>query len=519
MSSVLELKKQTLDLNRVAASKFSQTMVKNTMIVPDNKPDIGRVMELSGNMNVTDVQIQNDKVHIQGILSVYIVYAPDGESKTTAAGISYSQEFGHTVDMPKIAPDMDVSVDSDISSLDYSLINSRKINARCTIDLSVKVSERASMEIATDAADNSTIQIKKKRIRVCSSVPCERGDIIVREQFELPAGKPSAKELLLTDVIPENVKATATNGFVNISGQLKICALYNPEGENAAPGFVEHIAQFNEQLAAQNAVDDMECEYDCKVGNVYCEVRENADGENRVVGVEILLNPNLKLNQITEISAIEDAYSTAGELSIKKQPFNIEHLLDNVTAQISHTATAGHNPASPGISQILNASATASIDNIEARDGRLVAKGTVKSHIIYLTDSPNVPIASMNSTSTFEHPLDIKNIDSNTACDAKVFVNHTGYIITGVNDVELRFVIGINVKAVSTSNIELVTELELQNESAPKDCASYIIYFVQEGDTLWDIAKRYGATVKNIMKENDMRDDKLSIGDKIKICV
>lgn len=76
--------------------------------------------------------------------------------------------------------------------------------------------------------------------------------------------------------------------------------------------------------------------------------------------------------------------------------------------------------------------------------------------------------------------------------------------------------IGINVKAVSTSNIELVTELELQNESAPKDCASYIIYFVQEGDTLWDIAKRYGATVKNIMKENDMRDDKLSIGDKNK---
>lgn len=42
--------------------------------------------------------------------------------------------------------------------------------------------------------------------------------------------------------------------------------------------------------------------------------------------------------------------------------------------------------------------------------------------------------------------------------------------------------------------------------------------FVQSGDTLWNIAKRYHTTVDELVKNNNIADrDKINVGQKIKI--
>ena len=42
-----------------------------------------------------------------------------------------------------------------------------------------------------------------------------------------------------------------------------------------------------------------------------------------------------------------------------------------------------------------------------------------------------------------------------------------------------------------------------------------IIYFVKKGDSLWDVAKRYGVTVESVMRGNDMEDETLSGGERL----
>ena len=47
---------------------------------------------------------------------------------------------------------------------------------------------------------------------------------------------------------------------------------------------------------------------------------------------------------------------------------------------------------------------------------------------------------------------------------------------------------------------------------------SYIIYFVQPGDTLWNIAKRYKTTVDDIVAASGITNpDKLRVGQKIRL--
>lgn len=74
----------------------------------------------------------------------------------------------------------------------------------------------------------------------------------------------------------------------------------------------------------------------------------------------------------------------------------------------------------------------------------------------------------------------------------------------------------------SSTNISIGQKLLVQKPTAAvsdkKDTGDYSIYTVKEGDNLWTIANRYpNVTVEDIKKSNNMKNNKLSINQKLKI--
>ena len=62
---------------------------------------------------------------------------------------------------------------------------------------------------------------------------------------------------------------------------------------------------------------------------------------------------------------------------------------------------------------------------------------------------------------------------------------------------------------VEESFIERVIENSIDEEKAKKLRPSITLYFVQEGDSLWDIAKKYRTTTDDIIRENKIEDSSL----------
>jgi spore germination protein YaaH len=59
-----------------------------------------------------------------------------------------------------------------------------------------------------------------------------------------------------------------------------------------------------------------------------------------------------------------------------------------------------------------------------------------------------------------------------------------------------------------------IEEIEMEGEA---DSGIYI-YFVQPGDSLWSVAKKYNTTINSILKYNEIADEEaLEVGSKIMI--
>ena len=94
----INLIKEEIRTMEVACQKYSQTMVESDVIVPDVKPDIKKVLEVSGTVAVTQKMLQQDKVFIQGVIRMTVLYVPDGEDSCAIKSLFTTQEFSHTTD-------------------------------------------------------------------------------------------------------------------------------------------------------------------------------------------------------------------------------------------------------------------------------------------------------------------------------------------------------------------------------------------------------------------------------------
>ena len=99
--------------------------------------------------------------------------------------------------------------------------------------------------------------------------------------------------------------------------------------------------------------------------------------------------------------------------------------------------------------------------------------------------------------------------------EIKAEVKHTAYNLNVAGEIEIRCILSLNANIIRKRKIELVNEVVTEPlENGDKN--GIVIYFVQKGDNLWEIAKRYAVPQSEILRFNNMeKSDKLEIGNRL----
>ena len=90
------------------------------------------------------------------------------------------------------------------------------------------------------------------------------------------------------------------------------------------------------------------------------------------------------------------------------------------------------------------------------------------------------------------------------------------YNLNAAGELELRCITSLNANIIKRRRIDVIDEIS--DEERPKR-GGIIVYFVQNGDNLWNTAKKYAVPQQEIIRLNNLEDEELTQGMKLFIPV
>lgn len=498
----VKLQKENIKISEVACMKYCQTTVECDFIVPDVKPDILKILQIESHGVVTQKTIQNGKVYIRGVVRSNILYVPDNNISGSVKSITTSKDFDYAVEDFDADDQMEICVEAECEPTEYHLLNSRKISLRSKVSFCIRLARKKEIEVTTGVDEENRVELLYRPMKIYNPCIDHVRDIIVRERLDVPAGKPSMAEVIKCCVKANAIESKFTQGKAVGKGELHITTLYCTDEESSMPEIMEHTVPFGEVLEIEGIQENMIGEIEYKVKDCYFEICRDDDGDKRILSCEITLEALIHAFETVECTTIEDAYGLKENIKIKKEKYQLEQFIAKETEKLSLKEQVCVPEYLPPVFKMCECTGVPSVENVEIGNDAITVGGYITCNFLYLSQDEATPISGFAHVLSFKHTFDIKGITPNAVCEAKVDTDHIICTISGDKNLEVRAILSLGVKATKSIDTEVVAEIEGCNEDSRKRPAAMTVYFVQKGDTLWKIAKKYQVSQESIVESN-----------------
>jgi hypothetical protein len=506
---LMELIKENIKVNEIIHKGCTQTMVDGDVIVPDTKPDILKVLQVDAVACVTQKSVENGKAFVSGRVDLKILYIPDNEGEKIKS-ILTSFDFTQPIDVAENMEETLIAAYASAERVEFSLTNSRKLKIKAIVGIDYEILSVKLLEPAVDTADDSEAELKKENIKIQNAVDFCEHEISVRETLEIPSGQSSVGELLKADAKITDTEYKTVTGKIVVKGTVCICILYSSESHNIE--FTEEEIPFTEVLDSEDVSDDTVCDIDYVITDMNCGVEEDTDGDNRLINVDVLINANVRATEATELEIISDCYEPYKNTVLSRSDVKLDEIAAKPSAQYTIREVVDVGANAPAVSGVYNVITKPLIIKAELQRNKLLCEGKIEAYILYLSESSENPIYSVKKEIPFSYMLDCDAEGGELVPEIKAEIKHTGYNLNAAGEIELRCILALNANVLRSRTVSIIAEAQTEDMS-DEDKKGIVIYFVQQGDTLWSIAKRYRVPINSVAEFNNLdENEKLKQG-------
>jgi len=353
--------------------------------------------------------------------------------------------------------------------------------------------------------EGNDVQVLKRSITLNRFIGSSKAVCTIEDSMEIPSGSPSISEILRSDIKIVNMECKAADNKIIVMGQANIRTLYASDDGDRSIKAVEHEIPFTQIIDFPGIEEENDIEFGYEIQNYSFEPAEDEDGELRLINGEIDVGVWVSVSAREDKEVMVDAYGLRTDLGMEKMIVKTEEYFPCSRSQVILKDTISLDSDFPGITEIITVFSKPILSEYEFEENRVVINGVVNSYMLYYSDDREQPVCCFRRDIPLSHALEVKDIKPSAGCEIDLDMEHINYNMISGRDVEARFVVGINVKLHGEDEhvlIENVVENPPGEERALQQMPSITIYFVQEGDTLWDIAKKYRSTCEDIAREN-----------------
>ena len=494
-----EIRKSSVCLNKEIFSGSGQTVCQTDVIVPDAMPDALKVLMADGRAVVESTVLGKGKIGIRGRVDCDLLYVP--ENARGVKSIKAQMPFSFSDDAAKVDENMMLYVSAEVSHIEYQLVNSRKISVKAVVEMKICVTGKEEIKYVSGLTGDEA-EVKEKKLKGKNNVVCCKRNFAVSEK--IPVSE-KAEKLLKCDAEIKSKDVKIINNKVVAKGEVEVSALYCTEGE--MPDFVTATLPFTEILDAEGISEKQLCRVDYFIKETGAEIVDTEDG--KAVSCSIVISVNICSDEEVEFTAVNDVYGTKTILKPQTKSIDTSETADKVFANVEIREIVTLENEMPQIEKVYALNVKPYINECTAGAAGVKADGTAVCSVIYISGKEDAYVQSAQYSIPFGTVFG-GSYDINSIAKPEAELVKAEYSLSG-SDIEIRASVKISAEVLKNHKSDIVTDIT-EEEEVCGDRPAMVLYFVQRGDTPWEIAKKYHSKISEIEQINKLESGEIKEG-------
>lgn len=494
----MDIIKDKIKVMELSNSMKKEFDINQSYIIPDIKSDIIKVTNTSGNVFIEKEELQNDRIKIEGSILALSLYL-DGEGNNNSLDLEMPfSEFINIDNIEREITNDDYETEIMINKLELKIINERKVELNASVISKVKIYSENEANIVKEINDeNNKIEKKEKSVVLENLIGKGKTRCYLKENVKITDVEKVINIVSLNYSL-ENIDTKISYNKVLAKSDVMLEILYrNEENRINRATATFPIMGF---IDIQDVSDNNECKLKSQLRNIKMSINNDS-----TLNLEMEFEYKCYVYEQINTNIIDDMYGIKKSYNYKKSKIQ----LNDMTLEKVTTKNINEKVLIDNINQLYDTNVSVLITNKYNQDGLDKYVGTLEVNYIYNTFDSN-SIESMIQKFDFDF-----EVEENT--EIQINISSKNFIILPDSSVDSKIELNVERVANDTRCIEVIDDVEEVEEEA-RENYSIIIYFVQKGDSLWKIAKKFRSTVEQIAEINDIENvDVIDVGQKLYI--
>ncbi|MCM1182464.1 MAG: DUF3794 domain-containing protein [Roseburia sp.] len=527
----MELLKKSIHTERIKSKALLQIPLEEDINVSDTKPDVARIIYSSGDVKIDEIKTGMNKIWVKGRLCYQILYQAEGAEDGALAGMEGELPFTEEIYLDRIEGQDRVICRADLEDMRVHIINSRKLSIQSVISLEPRVEETVADELCvelegvgeagdTRAESAERLEYRKKSVDYLETVVKKRDLLRIHEEAKLPAGMPDIGAVLWKSMDVSNVAFRPMEDKLAVTGEMNVFIVYREDNGDRI-NWYETAMPFGGNVECQNSRDNMVADISWDIGHEEISVRDDSDGEPRIIGVEASLELEIKLFERGTTPIVADVYGVSCDVRAATETKDFRNLLAELNIEEKLTKNVQLEDTDPKILQICHSDAKVELEETSFGEEELRVSGNIVLQALYTSSEDTKGFYPIKDTIPFEVVRPVSGLDGAEVeqCSVYAQTNTPSVTIKDGTQLEVRLAVNMRVLIYDTQREEILTELKIQPIDAAvlEKLPGFVIYYVNQGDSLWQIGKKYYVSVERIKEINNLAGEDIRAGDRLLI--
>lgn len=494
---------KTLRRKELSDTKIMQFTLDRDMNVPENLGDIMEIVNSVGNIIIDEDRVVGDKIYVKGNMPFQILYVTE-EGEMRLGDLNGKVDFDEVI---RIDGSVDGiwRVSAKLEDVGVTIIHPRKVSVTALVTLNAVCCGEKECEVVSDIDEKDHVECLGEEHILNNLIYSGIDRATVKEEIGIMSGNPNIAKIIFHTCNLMDCEAVLGKDSYKLIGKLAMFMVYQAEDSDEPYALWEQEIPFEKEIEAMGIDEDCMCFAKPQTGRVGVEVGNDDDGEPRLVTVTVELSCDVEIYNESRMTLLRDAYAVDGELMLEKQKQVSPVSLSTLTQGVKINDRIVLPEGTDDVGEILHVEACVSVEDVTCDSEGMHIAGAVPVTCYYRSTSEEVPVRVMKRDFEFVEHVPLASMENaeniSPRCGVYGTVDYAQVRPSGGGEYEVKAGVNLNCMVCIMKEMDYITDVSFE-EAQGKRKKQITCYYVKEGESLFDIGRKYRVKQEDIHKWN-----------------